>query len=72
MTDASPDLNKHSVMIAGHPTSVSIEDAFWAELKRLANQRGTSLNTLVTEIDAGRTGNLSSAIRLFVLAELKR
>ena len=65
-------LGKHSVMIAGHATSVTLEAAFWDELKTIAEARATSLNHLVAEIDAGRAGHLSSAIRLFVLAELKR
>ncbi|MDO8608328.1 MAG: ribbon-helix-helix domain-containing protein [Phaeospirillum sp.] len=63
---------KRSVMIAGHATSVTLEAAFWDELKGIAEARSTSLNHLVTEIDSGRAGNLSSAIRVFVLGELKR
>ncbi|RAU22377.1 aryl-sulfate sulfotransferase [Paramagnetospirillum kuznetsovii] len=62
---------KRSVTIAGHATSVTIEAAFWDELKGMAETRGVSVNQLVAEIDSGRDGNLSSAIRLFVLAELK-
>ncbi len=58
---------KHSVMIAGHRTSLSVEEAFWRDLKRIAEQRDVSINTLVTEIDETRTGNLSSAVRVFVL-----
>lgn len=65
-------LRKRSVMIAGHATSVTLETAFWDELKGIAETRGTSLNQLVAEIDSGRDGNLSSAIRVFVLGELKR
>jgi len=56
-------------MIAGHRTSVSIEDAFWLALAEIARNRGVSANRLITEIDRERQGNLSSAIRLFVLAE---
>ena len=62
---------KHSVTIAGHRTSLSLEDAFWCELKVIARQRGQSLNGLIADIDAVRTTNLSSALRLFVLATLK-
>jgi predicted DNA-binding ribbon-helix-helix protein len=62
---------KRSVSIAGHQTSITLEDEFWAELKRIAALRGISLNKLVAEIDAKRTGNLSSALRLYVLAEIK-
>lgn len=62
---------KRSVLLAGHRTSVSLEGPFWEELCRLADARGLSLNQLVTEIDASRAGNLSSALRLFVLEEVK-
>jgi len=59
---------KRSVMIAGHRTSVSLEDAFWQALTDLAASEGRSVQALVGAIDAGRGGrNLSSAIRLFVL-----
>jgi predicted DNA-binding ribbon-helix-helix protein len=59
---------KRSIVIAGHKTSVSLEDAFWDALKEIAVQRNLTLSDLVANIDAGRTqGNLSSAIRLFVL-----
>ncbi|MGC2856954.1 ribbon-helix-helix domain-containing protein [Novispirillum sp. DQ9] len=66
---------KRSVRVAGHPTSVSLEDAFWAALKDIAAARGLSLNALIAEIDSGRVDagedaastNLSSAIRVHVL-----
>jgi len=65
------NIRKRSVLIAGHATSVSLEEAFWKALKKIADARGQSLNTLVTEIDAARppnmSANLSSAIRVFVL-----
>jgi predicted DNA-binding ribbon-helix-helix protein len=64
-------IRKRSILIAGHSTSVSLEDAFWAELKTIAAARGQSLNQLAEEIDAARTGNLSSALRVFVLSELR-
>ncbi|MGP1395606.1 MAG: ribbon-helix-helix domain-containing protein [Inquilinaceae bacterium] len=60
-------IRKRSVTIAGHGTSVSLETAFWAALRDLAAARGLSLNALISEIDAGRRGNLSSAIRVHVL-----
>lgn len=63
---------KRSVMIAGHATSVSMEQAFWDLLTVFADARGTSLNALVTEIDRTRTANLSSAIRVWVLRECAR
>ena len=59
---------KRSLVIAGHKTSVSVEDAFWTALKDIAASRGTTIAELVAEIDTGRQrGNLSSAVRLFVL-----
>ena len=58
---------KRSVRIAGHATSVSLESAFWAALQQIARRRRMSLAALLAAIDAERTGNLSSAIRLFVL-----
>lgn len=59
---------KRSIVIAGHKTSVSLEDAFWRGLKEIAGGRETTLSELVASIDTERRhGNLSSAIRLFVL-----
>jgi predicted DNA-binding ribbon-helix-helix protein len=59
---------KRSIVIAGHKTSVSLEDAFWTGLKDIAAGRGMTLSDLVATIDTERQhGNLSSAIRLFVL-----
>ena len=59
---------KRSIVIAGHKTSVSLEDAFWKGLKEIADDRAVTLSDLVSSIDTGRQhGNLSSAIRLFVL-----
>jgi predicted DNA-binding ribbon-helix-helix protein len=64
---------KRSVAIAGHRTSVSLEAPFWDALKDIAAARGASVQALVGEIDAGRGGaNLSSAIRVFVLREVRR
>ncbi len=59
---------KRSIVIAGHKTSVSLEDAFWKCLKEIANGRDMTLSDLVATVDTDRRhGNLSSAIRLFVL-----
>ncbi len=59
---------KRSIVIAGHKTSVSLEDAFWKGLKDIATERHATLSDLVGSIDCGRRhGNLSSAIRLYVL-----
>ena len=59
---------KRSIVIAGHKTSVSLEDAFWKGLKEIASGRDRTLSDLVAAIDSERQhGNLSSAIRLYVL-----
>ena len=59
---------KRSVVIAGHKTSISLEDAFWECLRRIANDRGQTLSALIGCIDTDRErANLSSAVRLFVL-----
>ncbi len=71
-------MHKRSVTIDGHRTSVSLEDSFWTELSAIAERRGLSLNALVAEIDHGRAegrgspGNLSSALRLHVLDDLRK
>lgn len=59
---------KRSVEIAGHRTSVTLEDAFWNALREIATERDVTMRSLIAEIDAGRgEHNLSSAVRLFVL-----
>jgi predicted DNA-binding ribbon-helix-helix protein len=59
---------KRSIVIAGHKTSVSLEDAFWKGLKEIASGRDATLSELVASVDSDRQhGNLSSALRLFVL-----
>ena len=63
-------IRRRSVTIAGHRTSVSIEDAFWDVLKDVAAHRNMSLNRLVGEIDKSRAGNLSSALRVYVVQHL--
>ena len=68
----SASVSKHSVRIAGHATSVSLEPAFWEALCEIAAWRHLSVNALLSEIDAERGGNLSSAIRLFVLDSCRR
>ena len=62
---------KRSVVIDGHKTSVSLEDAFWSDLKTIAHMQQVTLSEVVTKIDKGRqAGNLSSAIRLFVFDQV--
>jgi predicted DNA-binding ribbon-helix-helix protein len=63
---------KRSIVLAGHKTSISLEDAFWLALKDIASSRRTTLRDLINSIDTDREqGNLSSAIRLFVLNHYK-
>ena len=63
---------KRSIVVGGHKTSVSLEEAFWSGMKDIAGERGNTLSDLVSEIDGSRQqGNLSSAIRLFVLEHFK-
>ena len=65
-------MKKRSITIQGHRTSVSLEEPFWTVLQAIAYHRGLSLASLVQTIDKERDGGLSSALRLFVLAELTR
>ena len=59
---------KRSIVVAGHKTSVSLEEAFWTSMKEISSLRNMTLSELVADIDTNRRqGNLSSAIRLFVL-----
>ena len=77
-------LRRHSVRIAGHATSISIEDAFWQEIRRAAKEDGISTARLIEAVDRARTAdkevgapglksspNLSSALRLYVLERLR-
>lgn len=63
---------KRSVVIAGHKTSISLEDPFWHGLKDIASSQNMTLSSMVGDIDTQRRqGNLSSAIRLFVLDRVR-
>jgi predicted DNA-binding ribbon-helix-helix protein len=63
-----PTVAKRSVILAGHKTSVSLEEGFWEALKDIAGKKNKTMSELITRIDADRSlGNLSSAARLFVL-----
>ncbi len=64
-------MKKRSIKIAGHATSVTLEDEFWEEFKAIAAARGMSVAAMIEEIDEARTTGLSSAIRVFVLQEVK-
>jgi predicted DNA-binding ribbon-helix-helix protein len=63
---------KRSVKIAGHSTSVSLEEEFWAALREIARQRGQPLAGVIASVDARRAGNLSSALRLLVLDSYRK
>jgi len=65
-------IKKRSVDIAGHRTSVSLEAPFWDALAGIAARRKTSVNALIASIDSAREGNLSSALRVFVLHDLQK
>ena len=67
----SQTVKKRSVEIAGHWTSLSLEEAFWRALKRIAARDGVSINKLIEQIDRVRGGNLSSAVRVYVLERLE-
>ncbi|WP_034886084.1 ribbon-helix-helix domain-containing protein [Ensifer aridi] len=64
---------KHSATLHGHRTSFTLEEPFWRELKAIAKDRGIPLARLIAEVDDGRgpDGNLSSALRVYVLAWVK-
>jgi len=65
-----PALKKHSITIAGHRTSITLEDVFWTALKDIATAKSMSLSALIEEVDEARTGNLSSALRIFAMQEV--
>ncbi|MCH8808493.1 MAG: ribbon-helix-helix domain-containing protein [Proteobacteria bacterium] len=67
----SQTVKKRSVEIAGHRTSLSLEEAFWRALKRIAARDGVSINKLIEQIDRERGGNLSSTVRIYVLERLE-
>jgi predicted DNA-binding ribbon-helix-helix protein len=63
-----PIIAKRSIVVGGHKTSVSLEDAFWSAIREIAHAEGRAMSTLIADIDKTRgQNNLSSAIRVFVL-----
>ena len=68
VTGAHAMQTKRSAHIGGQKTSLSLEDAFWTSVKEIAKSRKVTMAALLTEIDAAREGNLSSAVMLYVLA----
>ncbi|MFN4309368.1 MAG: ribbon-helix-helix domain-containing protein [Ferrovibrio sp.] len=65
-------VKKRSVVVGGHRTSISLEQAFWGALQTLATQENKTINQMVSDIDAARMGNLSSAIRVWILEQARR
>jgi predicted DNA-binding ribbon-helix-helix protein len=64
---------KRSIVIAGHKTSVSLEEPFWTCLREIAHSQQATMSTVVTDIESGRlNGNLSSAIRTYVLNKVRQ
>ena len=64
-------IRKRSVDVAGHRTSVSVEEPFWNALRDIAARKKTSVSKLIAGIDCMRSGNLSSAVRLYVLKDFQ-
>ena len=64
-------LERRTLTVSGHRTSVALEPAFWEELAAIAGSRGLTIAALVTEIDARRQGSLASAIRVYVVEGLR-
>lgn len=63
-------LKKHSLTLRGHRTSISLEEIFWAQLQLIAKKQNQSVQELIESIDKTRAGNLSSAIRVYVVQHL--
>jgi predicted DNA-binding ribbon-helix-helix protein len=64
-------LKKRSVTIAGHRTSISLEQCFWRHLKRYADQDGLSLNEIIRQLDEARSRSLSGSIRAYIIQRLE-
>ena len=65
-------MDKHSLVISGHSTSISLEPEFWTELKAIANSRRMTVASLIEDIDNTAHTNLSAAIRVYILKTLKQ
>ncbi len=64
-------MKKHSIVLSGHATSLCLEDEFWQALKDIAKDKNLAARQLLMQIDNTHTGNLSSAVRIYVLNELR-
>jgi predicted DNA-binding ribbon-helix-helix protein len=62
---------KRSVTISGHATSISLEEPFWMALKEIAKYQQRSVNAVITKIDTQHPGNLSSALRCYILEQVR-
>ena len=62
---------KYSVTIAGHRTSISLEEEYWLSVKKIAREKDIPISALISRIDKKKTKNLSSALRIYVLKNLK-
>jgi len=65
-------IRKHSVVLSGHSTSLCLEDEFWNALKDIARIKGMAVRQLLMQIDNTHRGNLSSAVRVYVLKFLEQ
>lgn len=65
-------MQKKSVQLMGHKTSISLEPEFWQALSVLAKKENTSVRQIIIKIDTARTTNLASAIRVYILKELQK
>lgn len=65
-------MQKKSVQLTGHQTSVSLEKEFWETLKAIAREKKTSVRQLIISVDNQRSTNLASALRVFILIELQK
>ena len=72
MTEAANKIKKRSITIAGHRTSITLEDIFWDTLKDIAKTKGLSRQQIIIEIDETRTGSLSSALRVYAMKGVLR
>ena len=64
------EIKKHSITLKGHPTSITLENIFWRALLNIANERNKTISQILNHIDNNRNGNLSSAVRIYVLRQI--
>lgn len=65
-------MQKKSIQLTGHRTSISLEPEFWQALQQIARQKNTSVRKLIIQIDNTRTNNLSSSLRVYILNEFRQ